>query len=957
MKKKNYFLSILVLIMTFSLVTPIRAEVSTDFDFLEIEKNADIHENIDEKGEPYFEKESNQSILTDNASDNEEIVDTEDSSDDELIRNLTQIISLETSENWFECTACSEENPHMISSTADLDKIRTHLAKASDDALAITGYFKLANDIVFNDDEFAEEGAFYNNGWGWTPIGHNNKSSYFTGNRNDCYFDGNNFTIRNLKINRPSGYWYNGLFATIRSGVIKDITLDSFNIIADNSGTICGQVYTPLAGQPWAVVDNINIVNCTMQTILTAAKMSGLIIGCVSGTVSNITVDNCSLDGKLAWGGGFLFSETSNCQITNIQVTNSSAKVYAYYGLLAYYIGENSSFKDIVIRDCEVETTHFAWAYIAWEMKATKDKPAVLENIYCDVEFKRSNGNNESHYLIGNVKLTNLENTYSLNNSIFNVAFITNSTEESKTVLNNDSAPIPTNTIFRISYFDESNKHLIPFEETYWNTSMIRNRIFKGTISANDAYQFGANLPSQLNFSTSDTSIAGISDDGHVNVKKAGEVILMATTEIAGKEYIFASSTLTITPIEVTPTLNSLIGDTALTYAGVKQGLNAIVEDNEDVSFAYTYARRDGESGDNYGEPIVGKPSDAGYYRIVATATGKHSGNATAYLEIKPAGLSISAIRETSKYHDKNNKFENVKLVLDGIQGTDKITATATATVNSVDVGSYHSALLSDIVLNGTKKDNYLFSLPNGSVGVENGKSLSIINPSSPSRPDIEGSVSETGKKVKVEEVRTRKITKDLLGIENIIMSMKVKEAKEPIMVNIDIPRKYSEKKVYVVQLNPIGNILELVAVADVNKKGNIQFETASTEELTITSALPNGFISTIVESNTKPLTYFVMNNNEFKKGWLNTDSDDYVFFDYKTSILQTDKWVADGTDEQGNAKWYSLSANGKMHKSSWIASDSTGSKWYYVNENGLLLRNTMVDGYGINAEGYWYSE
>ena len=70
----------------------------------------------------------------------------------------------------------------------------------------ITGYFKLANDIVFSDSDFAEGGAFYNDGWGWTPIGHNNQTSYFSGNKFCGDFNGNNYAVKNLKIKRPSGY-------------------------------------------------------------------------------------------------------------------------------------------------------------------------------------------------------------------------------------------------------------------------------------------------------------------------------------------------------------------------------------------------------------------------------------------------------------------------------------------------------------------------------------------------------------------------------------------------------------------------------------------------------------------------------------------------------------------------------------------------------------------------------
>ena len=60
------------------------------------------------------------------------------------------------SDEWALCAACSEETPHLISTKEDLDKIRTHL----DENGHVTGYFQLANDIVFEEADFAEGGAF-----------------------------------------------------------------------------------------------------------------------------------------------------------------------------------------------------------------------------------------------------------------------------------------------------------------------------------------------------------------------------------------------------------------------------------------------------------------------------------------------------------------------------------------------------------------------------------------------------------------------------------------------------------------------------------------------------------------------------------------------------------------------------------------------------------------------------
>ena len=225
---------------------------------------------------------------------------------------------------------------------------------------------------------------------------------------------------------------------------------------------------------------------------------------------------------------------------------------------------------------------------------------------------------------------------------------------------------------------------------------------------------------------------------------------------------------------------------------------------------------------------------------------------------------------------------------------------------------------------------------------------------SNSSKSNVKGYVTRTGKKVKVNEIRTSKVMKDLLGNENVITSIKVVDANEPVTVTVNVGKKLSNKNVYIVQLNPNSQLLELISIAQVNKEGEVQFETSSKEEITITTGIPNGFITTVETASTKPMTYFMMENKEFKKGWLKTDSNDYYFFDYKSGEQQKNKWVADGTDTHGYVNWYSLSTDGKMHQSTWIAQDATGAKWYYVNSLGKMVSSTTVDGYIIDVNGVW---
>lgn len=178
---------------------------------------------------------------------------------------------------------------------------------------------------------------------------------------------------------------------------------------------------------------------------------------------------------------------------------------------------------------------------------------------------------------------------------------------------------------------------------------------------------------------------------------------------------------------ELAITLADKTGDNALTYDGTAQALTAALEDDEDAAFAYTYALRTSTDGEGtYAEATATAPTDAGYYKVTALLKDSDRVAVTAYMEIKPAALTVSAIKEAAKTFDGSNTFPNAGLVLSGVAETDTITATATAKVSGAGAGDYSSATLSDILLPGEKKDNYTLTIPTGAVNTENEKSLTI---------------------------------------------------------------------------------------------------------------------------------------------------------------------------------------------------------------------------------------
>lgn len=108
----------------------------------------------------------------------------------------------------------AEVNPDYtyIYTKEDLSNIRNDLS----------GEYLLMNDITFTEADFSEDGAFYNNGFGWIPIGAVVNEA-FTG-----LFNGNGHTVTGLTVNKAY-YNYCGLFG-VNKGVIRDLRINNAKI-------------------------------------------------------------------------------------------------------------------------------------------------------------------------------------------------------------------------------------------------------------------------------------------------------------------------------------------------------------------------------------------------------------------------------------------------------------------------------------------------------------------------------------------------------------------------------------------------------------------------------------------------------------------------------------------------------------------------------------------------------
>lgn len=112
-------------------------------------------------------------------------------------------------------------DPYLIQTKADLAQLAAYVNGGT----SYSGkYFKLANDINLNNEE-------------WTPIG--NSSSKFQG-----HFDGNNKTISNLNVSM-AGKNNAGLFGYTTNGSVKNLTVENAKVTGRlNVGVVAGTPYT-----------------------------------------------------------------------------------------------------------------------------------------------------------------------------------------------------------------------------------------------------------------------------------------------------------------------------------------------------------------------------------------------------------------------------------------------------------------------------------------------------------------------------------------------------------------------------------------------------------------------------------------------------------------------------------------------------------------------------------------
>ena len=220
----------------------------------------------------------------------------------------------------------TKSSPYIIKTKEHLNNVRNSL----------NSYFKLISDIIFEESDFEEGGAFYNDGRGWKPIGDSDEN--FWG-----YFDGRGHAISGLYCDN-SDEEYVGLFG-YTNGSIKNLKMTNVSIKG-----------TKYIGAIAGYMRNCSISNCDVEGTIDVClgknsnKYVGGIVGYANGGKITDCTNNCTIQNEctLTLGGiiGYAGVENGNfCTIINCE---NYKKLSAGYGKVGGILGDSESYIKII---------------------------------------------------------------------------------------------------------------------------------------------------------------------------------------------------------------------------------------------------------------------------------------------------------------------------------------------------------------------------------------------------------------------------------------------------------------------------------------------------------------------------------------------------------------------------------------------------------------------------------
>ena len=213
--------------------------------------------------------------------------------------------------------------PYIIKTKEHLDHVRNYL----------NAHYMMIADIEFTEADFAEGGAFYNDGAGWQPI------RTFNGS-----FDGNGHTIKGLQIKiTGSSTVYAGLFGYVEKCTIQNLGMvDScIKVTSTPSSSVAGGI----VGYAYSgtISDCYNTGSVTASSTSRSSYAGGIVGEAYSSTITDcynigsVTASATSTSSSShAYAGGIVGETYSGTTITNCYntdiITATASFSHAYAG-------------------------------------------------------------------------------------------------------------------------------------------------------------------------------------------------------------------------------------------------------------------------------------------------------------------------------------------------------------------------------------------------------------------------------------------------------------------------------------------------------------------------------------------------------------------------------------------------------------------------------------------------
>ncbi|WP_321469546.1 YDG domain-containing protein [Halarcobacter sp.] len=256
------------------------------------------------------------------------------------LKNVTQESDIPSYTTLFASGLGTEASPYTISTWVQLANINYN-----NNTLSNNYYYSLSNNLTTSNSgyiTYASSSA--NSGKGWDSIG--NDTDYFTGT-----FDGNNYTIDSLYINRSSED-YIGLFGYTDSATISNLGVTNVDITGNDSvgalvgynnaeitnSYVSGSVSSEGNSVGGLVGSNIGTIRNSYATGSVSGNDDsvGGLVGYNDGTIRNsyatgaVSGDNWDVGGLVGYNGG---------TITNSYATGSVSGNISVGGLVGYNYG------------------------------------------------------------------------------------------------------------------------------------------------------------------------------------------------------------------------------------------------------------------------------------------------------------------------------------------------------------------------------------------------------------------------------------------------------------------------------------------------------------------------------------------------------------------------------------------------------------------------------------------